>query len=258
MEAVEDVGGRLYCLKKSFEFKRWAQRTQSHFFMLLADWREVKPIAEFLAHTGFEKPHALVVYTEHEKQYQQALRWASANSYGRPVHVLEPSYTGNDLALRAAKLLQESVAAEKEAPQRGVHVKTSTAQATAFVPAPSALFQVDLHKLLQESVAAEKEAPQRGVHVTTSTPQAAAFVPAPSALFQVVVNCCADLTPAMPLDQQRIPRRIARREEPGFIAMEGHNWVRPVMHMLASVFPFATREEINIALKMVEPVHYED
>jgi len=218
MEAVEDVGGRLHCLKKSFGFQQWAQRTKARFFMLLADWREVKPSADFLAQAVFDKPHVLVVYTENEKQYKQALSWASwlpANGYSRQVYVLEPNYTGKELALRAAELLQELVSAEKEAPQRGVQVNTWT-------------------------------------------PQVAAFVPVPPTSIQVVVNCCADLMQVMPLDQQRLPCRTVCREEPGFIAMEGHSWVRPVVHVLASIFPFATREQIKTALRMVEPVYYED
>merc|ERR1719189_3285783 len=116
-EAAQDAGGKLYCLKKASGFKIWAQRAECPFFVLLVDWREAKQCAEFLFRE-LQVPHSLVVYTLSDKQCTQALCWSSAlqmQGYIWPMHVLPPSYEGNNLAVYAAGLLRHCAGLESPA-----------------------------------------------------------------------------------------------------------------------------------------------
>jgi len=216
-EAAKGVGGGLYCLKKALGVERWLPSTKSRFFLLLADWREVKPCAEFLLRAAGEKAHALVVYTESPKQYNQALMWASwlpAQGYNRHVHVLPPSYSGKKLAVHAAHLLRELACGEDCGPS----------------PASSwaAEGSVDLASLAEPM------------------------------LFHMVSFVAADLSPTQfQLEGQQL--LVGRHPgEQAFVAAEWENWARPVAEAVASIFPTATRAEIQSALKSAEPELYED
>lgn len=100
---VKQAGdGRLHCLKKSSGFESWLIRMEAvaWSFVLLADWREVKPCVETLTRRGVGRPHNVVLVTEQHKQYRTALRWAEqlpAEGYPHRVHVLPPSYTESQM-----------------------------------------------------------------------------------------------------------------------------------------------------------------
>jgi len=109
-EAAQHAGGKLYCLKKAAGFKMWSQQAACRFFVLLVDWREAKQCGEFLLRDS-KMPHSLVVYTQSDKGYTQALRWSTSlqmQGYSWQVHVLPPSFSGEELAVYAASLLQNT------------------------------------------------------------------------------------------------------------------------------------------------------
>lgn len=120
-EAAQDAGGKLYCLKKASGFKIWAQRAECRFFVLLVDWREARQCGEFLLR-DYEMSHSLVVYTQSDKGYIQALSWSSSlqtQGYRWQVHVLPPTFSEEELAVRAACLLQDSADLESLASSDG-------------------------------------------------------------------------------------------------------------------------------------------
>mmetsp|Transcript_55389 Transcript_55389/g.171575 ORF Transcript_55389/g.171575 Transcript_55389/m.171575 type:complete len:397 (+) Transcript_55389:66-1256(+) len=88
-EAVQAAGASLVCLKKAAKFALWLRNAQRPPFILLTDWREVKPclMAAAEQHTT-NQPTFTVVLCEEPRCFERASAWAqSLLPRGDPVHV---------------------------------------------------------------------------------------------------------------------------------------------------------------------------
>lgn len=223
--AAAGVDARLHCLKKSLGFKKWAQSTKSTFFALLVDWREAKPCADYLMHDLGEKPHVLVVYTETERQHNQALSWSSglkAQGYSRRICVLPSKCSGMELALEAAQLLRK--ASDMDVlPCRGESGNSPVSS--------QAVSQIQLTSMSM----------------------------LPHAIFQVVGCVSADQGLMQQMHNHVLGSCIAAwQQERSFVEVQRANWAKPVAEVMARICPVGTCSEIQSALRAVEPEHYED
>lgn len=108
-ETVEQANGNFMCLKKATGFGRWLSRVSDMPFVLLADWREAKPCVEVLLQQPHEQTQIIVVYTEQDKQFKQASRWAASlpsQGYHHLVHVIPSTLRVEDLADYVVRLLR--------------------------------------------------------------------------------------------------------------------------------------------------------
>jgi len=94
-EAAREAGGMLVCIKKANKFAMWLAEAQRQPFVLLTDWREVKPCTEAIADVrpqGRTGPSLTVVLAEEPRQFERASAWAQ----GFPPHV-DPVHVCQDL-----------------------------------------------------------------------------------------------------------------------------------------------------------------
>jgi len=79
-EAAREAGGMLVCIKKANKFAMWLAETQRQRpFVLLTDWREVKPCTEAVTQLrpqGCMGPALTVVLAEESRQFERASTWA--------------------------------------------------------------------------------------------------------------------------------------------------------------------------------------
>eukprot|EP00448_Togula_jolla_P039255 CAMPEP_0170625878 /NCGR_PEP_ID=MMETSP0224-20130122/31022_1 /TAXON_ID=285029 /ORGANISM="Togula jolla, Strain CCCM 725" /LENGTH=417 /DNA_ID=CAMNT_0010952539 /DNA_START=19 /DNA_END=1272 /DNA_ORIENTATION=+ len=76
---AEALGGTLVCLKKASKFHLWQRRTARPPYILLTDWREVKPCRDYLS--GMPRsslPSLTVVLCEVQRHFERASEWASS------------------------------------------------------------------------------------------------------------------------------------------------------------------------------------
>jgi len=76
-EAVRDVGATLVCLKKAGKFASWLAYGPQLPYILLTDWREVKPCMQAAAQERPKsRPTLTVVLAEMPQQFERASIWA--------------------------------------------------------------------------------------------------------------------------------------------------------------------------------------
>lgn len=73
---VQGAGGSLVCIKKAHKFAIWLANATSP-YVLLADWREVKPCMQAIARPGGHLPAMVVIMLDQPKQfqYQRVAEW---------------------------------------------------------------------------------------------------------------------------------------------------------------------------------------
>jgi len=89
-EAAREAGAHLMCHKKASTFAMWLAHTQRAPFVLLTDWREVKPCMEAVAQQPpHNQPALTVVLAELPRQFDRASAWAQDHwlNYASPVCV---------------------------------------------------------------------------------------------------------------------------------------------------------------------------
>jgi len=75
-DAAAGVGAELLCLKKAKQFEHGSCRPGTMPYILLTDWREVKPCMEIMqGHKPQKRPVFIVVICEVNRQYARATRW---------------------------------------------------------------------------------------------------------------------------------------------------------------------------------------
>lgn len=109
-EAASDVGATLVCLKKAGKFATWLTHAPAQPFVLLTDWREVKPCMQAVAQCPANRPALTVVLGELPQHFERASAWAQSLPVGAdPVDVINqlgcPKAFMADVANRLQSLL---------------------------------------------------------------------------------------------------------------------------------------------------------
>jgi len=89
-EAAKMAGASLICLKKAGKFAAWLAKDQRPPYLLLTDWREVKPCMQAAAreHVSNQPVFTVVLCEESRRHFDRASTWAeSLPARADPVHV---------------------------------------------------------------------------------------------------------------------------------------------------------------------------
>lgn len=88
-EVTGTAGASLVCLKKASKYGDWLRRGQRPAYILLTDWREVKPCLGIASQAALSnQPTFTVVLCEEQCQFHRAQAWAEAlPRRADPVHV---------------------------------------------------------------------------------------------------------------------------------------------------------------------------
>ncbi len=78
--AVEHANGSVTSLKKACKFQQWLKSSRcSHQYIVLVEWRELKPVVNLLKYVPTDKHPALVVaYVETQASASKCKSWVSA------------------------------------------------------------------------------------------------------------------------------------------------------------------------------------
>jgi len=161
---AEALGGSLITLKKASKFQIWLRRHERPPYILLTDWREVKPCRDYLAEMPKRSLPALtVVHCEVQCHFDRASEWATSldpSSGQGEVHVCQRY----DLADLFFNSLQQLMAAEigaadsteQETGMDNLAMKRNSSIAPTSVvsrqdDAPHLFFPVDSSRQLRKS-----------------------------------------------------------------------------------------------------------
>jgi len=76
---LQSVLGRhnaeLVCQKTSCKFKLWLEGEQDGFYLLISDWRQLKPCMDIFAEADVPRPAAVILLCEQAKIYSKATAW---------------------------------------------------------------------------------------------------------------------------------------------------------------------------------------
>lgn len=88
-EATGTAGASLVCLKKASKYADWLRKGQRPAYILLTDWREVKPCLGFASQVALSnQPTFTVVLCEEQSHFDRAQAWAEAlPPRADPVHI---------------------------------------------------------------------------------------------------------------------------------------------------------------------------
>jgi len=88
-EVTGTAGASLVCLKKASKYADWLRKGQRPAYILLTDWREVKPCLGFASKIAVSnQPTFTVVLCEEQRHFERAHAWAEAlPRRADPVHV---------------------------------------------------------------------------------------------------------------------------------------------------------------------------
>ena len=85
----------LVCQKTACKFKLWLEGEQDGFYLLISDWRQLKPCMDIFAEESVPQPGAVIILCEQAKVYSKAQSWNQARPEGPfPVYVLKTEDAG--------------------------------------------------------------------------------------------------------------------------------------------------------------------
>jgi len=86
--AVRDAGGSLFCLRKAQHFEKWLAATKQSDYVLLTNWREVKPcIAALMKCDVTQQPFSIILQCDSPKELEKACAWVQKYSTLRVHHM---------------------------------------------------------------------------------------------------------------------------------------------------------------------------
>lgn len=92
------TGGELVCFKKSKKFEEWLEGNQGTPYILLADWREVKPCLQVaVEQLPCNRPVYTLVLAEVPSQHERAVAWAQSLPRFVPLQVRQEFSTVIDM-----------------------------------------------------------------------------------------------------------------------------------------------------------------
>lgn len=108
-EAASKVGASLVCLKKAGKFASWLTSVSHQPYVLLTDWREVKPCLQTLGQEGnLGRPAIIVVLAELPQHFDRASTWTkSLDASAEPVFVLRELGSANAFMKKLLTQLQD-------------------------------------------------------------------------------------------------------------------------------------------------------
>eukprot|EP00443_Scrippsiella_acuminata_P009481 CAMPEP_0115225236 /NCGR_PEP_ID=MMETSP0270-20121206/29997_1 /TAXON_ID=71861 /ORGANISM="Scrippsiella trochoidea, Strain CCMP3099" /LENGTH=281 /DNA_ID=CAMNT_0002639593 /DNA_START=106 /DNA_END=951 /DNA_ORIENTATION=- len=227
-KAIADVaaaaGGSLLCLRKSHKYVSWNARAQSMPFVLLTDWREMKPcIWAMSQHNTGTMPLIVIVLAEDTKQQSRVATWINDSySHGNALDVRmakDANHVGKILADLSEKL--------------GSSPKCSSSSEKAMLKGPSAVLSSRVPKAWQ-LVSTTRSAD----HDTTigMRPQ---------------IRIADALAARAPIAQQ------AGTPRP-FVKQAAGHWDAKVADVLQPIFPLQTQQQLEEMLLAAMPDTYDD
>eukprot|EP00405_Crypthecodinium_cohnii_P050044 CAMPEP_0206605410 /NCGR_PEP_ID=MMETSP0325_2-20121206/50398_1 /ASSEMBLY_ACC=CAM_ASM_000347 /TAXON_ID=2866 /ORGANISM="Crypthecodinium cohnii, Strain Seligo" /LENGTH=306 /DNA_ID=CAMNT_0054120947 /DNA_START=19 /DNA_END=936 /DNA_ORIENTATION=+ len=79
LQSAQALGAQLQCLKKAVKFSAWLRSGQRQPYILVADWREVKPCMDALQEeSDCNQPRDIVVLAESARVLERAELWAAS------------------------------------------------------------------------------------------------------------------------------------------------------------------------------------
>ena len=85
----------LVCQKTAGKFKLWLEGEQDGFYLLISDWRQLKPCMDIFAEESVPQPAAVVLLCEQAKAYSKAQSWNDSRPQADfPVYVLKTGDEG--------------------------------------------------------------------------------------------------------------------------------------------------------------------
>jgi len=86
--AARYAGGCLFCLRKAGDFEKWLAATQHSDYVLLTNWREVKPcIAALTERDATQQPFRIILQCDSPKELNKAHAWVQQYSTLRVHHM---------------------------------------------------------------------------------------------------------------------------------------------------------------------------
>lgn len=240
--SVRKAGGDLVCLKKAQKFATWVASATQQPYVLLSDWREIKPCVQVIAQYATHNfPAMIVVCLDQPKQYKRVAEWASTLAQqGFREHVqiirdlselsgLLPKMVGSTSVGTAAAAAASSPSLQAPAVEASTTLVAQLARLSFVAPAPCA---AELGREPWSTAAI------LGTHV------------AQVELANVELRCLAS---------EGCRRREVAGEAPrSFAACKARVLNRSVAQMLTHICPSESAAEVQRMLISSMPLQYED